>query len=153
QSERAHCGGIYRGKRSGAGGAKGGAKGNAHQQSTHWTQSQARVSQALDCRHTPEVGAVCGKAARTVLCGGRDENRVPTATAPRVHHVPRRRGGLAARGARAAVERPTSSARADLPCQQNRKGRSSCKLCRFSEQKFTGLRKAVMPTRRDFLIG
>src|SRR5262249_14393618 len=23
------------------------------------------------CRHTPEVGAVCGKAARTVLCGGR----------------------------------------------------------------------------------
>src|SRR5262245_49821313 len=25
-----------------------GAKGNAHQQSTHWTQSQARVSQALD---------------------------------------------------------------------------------------------------------
>src|SRR5947199_210889 len=21
------------------------------------------------CRHTPEVGAVCGKAARTVLCG------------------------------------------------------------------------------------
>src|SRR5246500_2153983 len=25
-----------------------GAKGNAHQQSTHWTQSQARVSQALE---------------------------------------------------------------------------------------------------------
>jgi len=23
------------------------------------------------CRHSPEVGAVCGKAARTVLCGGR----------------------------------------------------------------------------------
>jgi hypothetical protein len=22
------------------------------------------------CRQTPEVGAVCGKAARTVLCGG-----------------------------------------------------------------------------------
>ena len=21
------------------------------------------------CRHTPKVGAVCGKAARTVLCG------------------------------------------------------------------------------------
>src|SRR5438876_9782743 len=35
---------------------------------------------ASNCRHTPEVGAVCGKAARTVLCGGRDENRVPTAT-------------------------------------------------------------------------
>ena len=30
-------------------------------------------------RHTPEVGAVCGKAARTVLCGGREVTRVPTA--------------------------------------------------------------------------
>src|SRR5262249_56162003 len=65
----------------------------------------------------------------------------------------RRGGGLAAGGARTAVERPTSSARTGLPCQQNRKGRSSCKSRRFSEQKFTGLRKAVMPTRRGFLIG
>jgi hypothetical protein len=32
------------------------------------------------CRHTPEVGAVCGKAARTVLCGGREVTRVPTAS-------------------------------------------------------------------------
>src|SRR5262249_23618404 len=30
-------------------------------------------------RHTPEVGAVCGKAARTVLCGGRSVMSVPTA--------------------------------------------------------------------------
>src|ERR1700704_4992046 len=30
---------------------------------------------------TPEVGAVCGKAARTVLCGGRSEMSVPTAIA------------------------------------------------------------------------
>src|SRR5262249_7233433 len=58
-----------------------GAKGNAHQQSTHWTQSQARVSTGAraytvsNCRHTPEVGAVCGKAARTVLCGGRAMKR------------------------------------------------------------------------------
>ena len=28
----------------------------------------------------PEVGAVCGKAARTDLCGGREVTRVPTAT-------------------------------------------------------------------------
>src|SRR5713101_5473921 len=28
----------------------------------------------------PEVGAVCGKAARTVLCGGRGAILVPTAT-------------------------------------------------------------------------
>ena len=62
-----------------------GTKGNADQQSTCRTQSRENVSQALErirqlCRHTPEVGAVCGKAARTVLCGGRDESRVPTAT-------------------------------------------------------------------------
>ena len=31
------------------------------------------------CRHTPEVGAVCGKAARTDLCGGRPAMGVPTA--------------------------------------------------------------------------
>src|SRR5436305_6659748 len=54
------------------------------------------------CRHTPEVGAVCGKAARTVLCGGAcDETHVPTATTPRFHHLARRRGyGVAACGAR-----------------------------------------------------
>src|SRR5438874_13765853 len=28
----------------------------------------------------PEVGAVCGKAACTDLCGGREATRVPTAT-------------------------------------------------------------------------
>src|ERR1700722_17230231 len=31
-------------------------------------------------RHSPEVGAVCGKVARTDLCGGREVTRVPTAT-------------------------------------------------------------------------
>src|SRR5262249_53583869 len=63
-----------------------GAKGHAHQQK-HALDSEpgSRVTgagayTASNCRHTPEVGAVCGKAARTVLCGGRDENRVPTAT-------------------------------------------------------------------------
>ena len=30
-------------------------------------------------RHTPEAGAVCGKAARTDLCGGRSVMGVPTA--------------------------------------------------------------------------
>src|SRR5882724_5426709 len=30
-------------------------------------------------RHPPKVGAVCGKAARTVLCGGRSAMSVPTA--------------------------------------------------------------------------
>src|SRR5215471_11678987 len=47
-----------------------GAKGNAHQQSTHWSQSQARVSQAperirqANCRHTPEVGEAMGGRRR-----------------------------------------------------------------------------------------
>src|SRR5436309_11608946 len=36
-------------------------------------------------RHTPEVGAVCGKAARTVLCGGRSVMGVPTASAAYVN--------------------------------------------------------------------
>jgi hypothetical protein len=64
------------------------AKGNANQQSTFRAQNREDASQALErirqrafCRHTPEVGAVCGKAARTVLCGGRSVMSVPTATA------------------------------------------------------------------------
>jgi hypothetical protein len=44
KAEKVSC----RGGRSGAGGAKGGAKGNAHQQSTYWTLSQVRASQALE---------------------------------------------------------------------------------------------------------
>src|SRR5215468_5309648 len=64
------------------------AKGNAGQQRTLWTQSQAaRVTGAGRIRAIaprwsvgPEVGAVCGKAARTDLCGGRGAILVPTAT-------------------------------------------------------------------------
>ena len=68
-----------------------GTKGNANQQHTGRTQSRETVSQVLArirqtartaiCRHSPEVGAVCGKAARTDLCGGRGAISVPTATA------------------------------------------------------------------------
>ena len=62
-----------------------GAKGNAEQHSTCRAQYRVSVSQALERirqvrRHSPEVGAVCGKAARTVLCGGRSVMGVPTAT-------------------------------------------------------------------------
>ena len=65
-----------------------GTEGNAAQQSTHRTQSRARVTQALDRvrhaaspvrRQTPKVGATCGKAARVDLCGGRSATGVPTA--------------------------------------------------------------------------
>src|SRR6266550_5765782 len=63
-----------------------GAKGNAEQHSTCRAQYRVSVSQALERirqvrRHSPEVGAVCGKAARTVLCGGRSVMGVPTAIA------------------------------------------------------------------------
>jgi hypothetical protein len=59
-----------------------GAKGNAHQQSTHWTQRQARVTQAPErIRQAfavihPRWGAVCGKTARTDLGGGRAMKRM-----------------------------------------------------------------------------
>src|SRR5216683_4770490 len=61
-----------------------GAKGNAEQHSTCRAQYRVSVSQALERirqvrRHSPEVGAVCGKAARTDLCGGRSAMSVPTA--------------------------------------------------------------------------
>ena len=80
-----------------------GTKGNAGQQTMPWAQSQTSMSHALERirkvarerekekftetdhpsslaerslrRHTPKVGAVCGKAARTVLCGGRAMKR------------------------------------------------------------------------------
>src|SRR6266699_3111443 len=63
-----------------------GTKGNANQHSTCRAQYRVGVSQALERirqvrRHSPEVGAVCGKAARTDLCGGRSVMGVPTAIA------------------------------------------------------------------------
>ncbi len=63
-----------------------GTKGNAGQQSTHWTQRQARVSQALErirqafaVTH-PRWEPYAGKPHVRFYAGGRDENRVPTAT-------------------------------------------------------------------------
>src|SRR5271165_3569218 len=39
------------------------------------------LAQSALRRPLPEVGAVCGKAARTDLCGGCEATRIPTATA------------------------------------------------------------------------
>ena|SRR5262245_48948376 len=47
KAKKVHCGGVCGGGRSGASGAKGGGQGEYAQQSTYWTQNQARVSQAL----------------------------------------------------------------------------------------------------------
>src|SRR5712691_5191718 len=64
------------------------AKGNANQQSTQPGAAPGKRVTGAGA-HTirresgapvgPEVGAVCGQAARTDLCGGREETRVPTA--------------------------------------------------------------------------
>src|SRR5580692_3511238 len=70
-----------------------GTKGNAGQHSTYRAQYRASLSQVQERirhvrRQTPEVGAVCGKAARTDPCGGRSAMGVPTAivaSAPRNH--------------------------------------------------------------------
>ena len=63
------------------------AKGNASQTDTCRTLSRASVNQGLERirqrarsalrRHAPKVGAVCGKAARTDLCGGALSNERP----------------------------------------------------------------------------
>src|ERR1700730_2319186 len=80
--ERASCGGV--------GGAKGGDQGECGlAKHAPDTEPGERVTGAgthtaggkrMLCRHAPEEGAVCGKAARTVLCGGREVTRVPTAS-------------------------------------------------------------------------
>src|SRR5262245_42803039 len=86
-----------------------GAKGNTHQQSTYWAQNQARVSQALERTRQDGPSYTRGRSrvreSRTHGSGrgARGETHVPTATPSRVHHAPRRRGGVAARGAGAAV--------------------------------------------------
>ena len=79
-------GGAVRGgvSRSGVREPRAGTKGNADWQRTHWTQRQARVSQALErMRQAIAVwtrgAAVCGKAARG-LAGGARATSVPTAT-------------------------------------------------------------------------
>src|ERR1051326_3872555 len=74
---------------AGAGGAKGQGQGKCVP-AKHTPGSEPNSCGTGAGAHTPhrgsdassgtEVGAVCGKAARTVLCGGREATRVPTAT-------------------------------------------------------------------------
>src|SRR5271165_6052097 len=67
-----------------------GAEGKTLRQSAFRTQGRVDASQALERirqaatlrRQSPEVGAVCGNPARTVLCGGRSAMSVPTAIFP-----------------------------------------------------------------------
>src|SRR5262249_12274753 len=88
-----------------------GAKGNTHQQSTYWTQSQGRVSKALERIRRlvplPTRGRSRMRESRTYGSGrgACDETHVPTATKAHVHHAARWRGsGVAVCGA-CATER------------------------------------------------
>ena len=75
---RAICGGTNRG---GVGEAKGGDQGecgpakHAPDAEPHKRVTGAGAHTENLCRHIPEVGAVCGKAARTGLGGGRAMKR------------------------------------------------------------------------------
>src|SRR6516164_4069249 len=124
-----------------------GAKGNTHQQSTYWTQSQGRVSKALERIRRlvplPTRGRSRMRESRTYGSGrgACDETHVPTATAPLVHHAARRRGdGVAARDGRAAAHdaggrvprRPISSALRALCCCGSSRPEGS-RLCRAPE--------------------
>jgi hypothetical protein len=55
------------------------------------------------CRHTPEAGAVCGKAARTDLGGGRAMKRTSLPLLKRREFITLLGGTAAARRARAAT--------------------------------------------------
>src|SRR5580658_309437 len=66
--------------------------------------SPSPLAQGPFRRQTPEVGAVCGKAARTDLCGGRAVMRVPTAIEARCL---RRRAPQDEGGGKSATRRET----------------------------------------------
>ena len=69
-----------------------GAEGNASQSRARRAQNRDRAIRGLSAYgksqcvlpSRPEVGAVCGKAARTDLCGGRAVMLVPTATGDKI---------------------------------------------------------------------
>src|SRR4029077_9642887 len=102
-----------------------GAKGNTHKQSTHWTLSQVRVSQALARIRQLVPSHTRGRSrmreSRTYGSGrgACDETHVPTATAPRTHRAPRRHSGyVAAWGAGAAARADAAHRCADGLCRE-----------------------------------
>src|SRR5262249_25008407 len=79
------------------------------QHNTYWTQSQARVTNALERirplspSHTRGGSRMRESRTYGSVRGAGDETHVPTATAARIHVAARRRGcGVAARRPRAA---------------------------------------------------
>ena len=86
KAKEAHCGGVCGGERAELVERRAGAKGNTHQQSTYWTQSQARVTQALERIRQLSPSYTRGgsrmRESRTYgsVRGACDETHVPTAT-------------------------------------------------------------------------
>ena len=87
QSGAYRCGAVRDGAdRCGAGGAKGRGRGERQTSTTRTGHSTgyacSRRWPAYGAHYSPwipEVGTVCGKAARTGLCGGCEATRIPTA--------------------------------------------------------------------------
>ena len=103
KAKKALCGGICGGGRSGVGGAKGGGQGE-YAPAKHVLDSApgsrdtgAGAYTATICRHTPEVGAVCGRAARTDLGGGRAMKRTSLPLQKRTFITLPAAGGIAGR--------------------------------------------------------
>ena len=123
KARKAPCGGVYGGGRVAAESVerRAGAKGNTHQHNTYWTQSQARVTNALERirpispSHTRGGSRMRESRTYGSARGACDETHVPTATQPpSVHHAAWRRGAsgdhLASLGTRAA-SRPDAANR------------------------------------------
>ena len=75
KAKEAHCGASAGANAPESVERRAGAKGNTHQHNTYWTQSVARVTNALEHhgdfrRHTPEVGAYAGKPHVRFCAGG-----------------------------------------------------------------------------------
>jgi len=108
KTKRAYCGDVCGGGLAESVERRAGAKGNAHQQSTYWTQCQARVAKALarirQLVPSPTRGRSRMRESRTYGSGrgACSETHVPTATKARVRHAGWWRGIVAARGAREA---------------------------------------------------
>ena len=90
KAKEAHCGGVCGGGRSGVGGAKGGGQGEYAPANTYWTQSQARVTNALERirplspSHTRGGSRMRESRTYGSVRGACDETHVPTATAARI---------------------------------------------------------------------
>ena len=111
------------------------------------TDHPSSLAERSLCRHTPEVGAVCGKAARTVLCGGRVMKRASLPLQRREFITLARRRAAAAGRSPARAQQPAMpviGSRPDSACSQTR---TVC--ARFSQSlKETAARAACVAARR-----